>query len=128
MPHSCKRVEREKERDRERERETEKEREGGLKNKALIDNREIPIHVRTYVPGSMIDNKCVTLGFAKYSCKKQREIERDRETERNRGRERQREGEREIERETEKERERTLIDRELNCKRGDTNTCIHIHT
>ena len=38
----------------------------------------------TYVPRNIVDNKCVILSIATYSCKRERERERERETDRKR--------------------------------------------
>ena len=58
----------------------------------------MPIHVHTYVPGNVFDNKFVTLDITTYP------YEREREREREGGRERERK----------KGRERELKDRKLN--------------
>ena len=100
VKYSCKRQEKRKEREREtkterekdRERKRKKEREGTKERRNEKRERErksqrkwierqgakslkrgyqyMYIHTYMYVPGSIIDNKCVTLGIAKYSCRK----------------------------------------------------------
>ena len=55
-----------------------RERERERKRKRIERQGATPVHVHTCIPGSIIDNKCVTLIIATYSCKRERERERER--------------------------------------------------
>ena len=89
-----------------RARERERKRKWIKSQGAKSYERGTPIHVHTYmhIPGSIINNKCVTLIIAKYSYKKQeREREREKEREKEKGGKERERGEREREREREGE-------------------------